>query len=232
VEREAVRNHELNEAMRKAAIPPQMRHLPISPTGFLVPWFVQWFADETRTTPTPFGVGVPEFRCLDSGKIEPAIRRRLCWVCGGMLGRRIAFMIGPMCAVSRVTSEPGCHRDCAVFSATACPFLSNPRMRRNEKALPGSRRQAAGVPLDRNPGVACVWITREFRRFRPVMGNAGLLIRLGEPDSVSWHAHGAEVLESIESISSRTCADDIFPVTLAVCAIGYIFSCEQGGRHP
>jgi len=196
--------HQLNEAMRKVVIPPRMRYLPVSPMGFPVPWFVQWFEDETRVQPAPFGAGVPDFRCVDAAKVVPAIERRLCWLCGGALGARIAFVIGPMCAVSRVTSEPGCHRDCAVFAAIACPFLSNPRMRRNDRALPEQRVEAAGVPLDRNPGVTCVWITRKFKPFRPAMGNSGLLIRLDAPVSVSWHAHGrdatrAEVLESIDS---------------------------------
>ena len=68
-----------------------------------------------------------------------------------------ASVIGPMCAVNRITSEPPCHPQCARYAVQACPFLSQPRARRNEKDLPEERREAAGIALDRNPGVTVIW---------------------------------------------------------------------------
>jgi hypothetical protein len=62
---------------------------------------------------------------------------------------------------------------------------------------------AAGFAIRRNPGVAMLWITREFELFRPPAGNEGLLIQMGTPDSVEWWAEGKpatreQVLHSID----------------------------------
>src|SRR6202011_6089326 len=63
------------------------------------------------------------------------------------------------------------------------------------------RNSAPGFALSRNPGVAMLWITRQFEVFRV---DNGYLIQMGEPESVEWLACGrtatrAEVLASIES---------------------------------
>jgi hypothetical protein len=60
----------------------------------------------------------------------------------------------------------------------------------------------AGFAITRNPGVAMLWITRQFEVFKD--GKGGLLIQMGEPDSVEWWACGreatrAEVTASIDS---------------------------------
>jgi hypothetical protein len=187
-------------------LPDKMKSLPLDHRGFPVPWFVQWF---DAGKPTDNGVGVADFRVIDPQRIARAVKQRRCWVCGGPLGVHMAFVIGPMCAVNRVISEPPSHRDCAIFSATACPFLSQPRMRRNEKGIDsaveaGELKEAAGFGLKRNPGAACVWITRSYTVFRPHAGSPGVLFKLGHPEETLWFAHGraatrAEVMESIES---------------------------------
>lgn len=181
-------------------LPDRMRRLPLDHRGFPVPWFVAWFDQGKPCDP---GVGKADFRVIDAPKMSIAVRQRRCWVCGEPLGVRMAFVIGPMCAVNRVISEPPSHRDCAIFSATACPFLSQPRMKRNEKDLPEGK-EAAGHVLKRNPGAACVWITRIYRPFRPSVGNPGVLFQLGDPIETLWFANGrpatrAEVMASIES---------------------------------
>jgi hypothetical protein len=109
-----------------------------------------------------------------------------------------------MCAVNRVISEPPQHFECAEFSAKSCPFLSQPRMRRNERDLPEARVEAAGLGIKRNPGVACVWVTRDYQVMRPHIGAKGILFQIGDPLGVNWYAHGraatrAEVFASIES---------------------------------
>src|SRR5438477_249547 len=78
------------------------------------------------------GEGEPDFRCADKRKFHRALKEKRCWVCGDKLGVHLAFVIGPMCAVNKVTSEPPCHLECAEYSVRICPFLSRPRMRRNE----------------------------------------------------------------------------------------------------
>ncbi len=191
----------LNEQMRRVVIPAKMRHLPVSPTGFPVPWFVAWF---DGGNPCEARKGVPDFRVIDTPKMGIAIKQKRCWVCGDRLGVHMAFVIGPMCALNRVISEPPSHRDCAIFSATACPFLSQPKMRRNERNMYDAGVQAPGFGLKRNPGCACVWITRKYKPFRPHAGADGVLFQLGEPEETLWFANGrkatrAEVMASIDS---------------------------------
>src|SRR5438128_452198 len=92
-------------------MPIRMRSLPRWQSR-PVPWFVAWFE------------GVPDFRIIQSGRIAQAVREKLCWVCGEPLGKYKTFVIGPMCAVNRVVSEPPSHHDRAAYSASMCPFLA------------------------------------------------------------------------------------------------------------
>lgn len=184
-------------------LPARMRSLAIDHRGFPVPWFVTWFKDGK---PVAYGVGEPDFRVIDSAQIVRAVKQSLCWVCGGKMGTHKAFVIGPMCAINRTISEPPSHLECARFAARCCPFLASPRMRRNEKALP-EHEGMPGLGLKRNPGVACVWVTKTFTPFR--VGNdggsrAGVLFRLGDPEIVEWWAEGREATQAevVASISS------------------------------
>jgi hypothetical protein len=176
-------------------IPLRMRQLPIEARGYPVPWFVDWIN------------GKPDFRVMDRRKWGLAVRFGNCWLCGEPCGVLRTFVIGPMCAVNRTTSEPGCHLECAEFAATACPFMILPSAKRREANLP-EHDQPGGLMLERNPGATCLWTTREFNVFRTgglhSVGNAGQLIRIGEPRSVEWYAEGRkatrdEVLHSIET---------------------------------
>jgi hypothetical protein len=191
-----------------AAMPPRIRRLPISEKGFPVPWFVTFF--DSKGEPCPTGEGTPDFRVFDTRKMKLAIDHNLCTICGEPLGVWKCFVIGPMCAITRTISEPPSHRECSVFSAQSCPFLTNPRMVRNEKGMieEGQLRdglvEAAGIPLQRNPGVCCVWVTKSFRMFRPHQGRPGVLFSIGRPEQVVWYCEGrratrAEVMASIDS---------------------------------
>lgn len=170
--------------------PPMVARLPHDKHGRPVPWFVHRADD-----------GTPDFRVVRPGGIPDAVRRNLCWVCGTDRGREAAFVIGPMCAVGRVISEPPSHRVCATYSALACPFLTTPRMRRRESGLPEGG-WTAGNAIKRNPGVACVWFTNKFDIVAAPGG--GVLFEIGAPSRVSWYAEGRratreEVLASIDS---------------------------------
>jgi len=172
-------------------LPPQMKGLPIA-RGYPVPWFVAWVS------------GKPEFRAVFAGRAEQAIANRLCWVCGQTLGKRMTFVIGPMCGINRVSSEPPCHPGCAEWSARNCPFLSNENARRREDDVVNNESLVAGAPgiaLTRNPGVSLLWTVESYRPFDA--GN-GMLIDVGTPLSVAFFANGreatrAEVVESVES---------------------------------
>ncbi len=174
-------------------LPPKMSRLPIDERGYPIPWFVIEMPDGTR-----------DFRIASEEKHIDALRFGLCWVCGDRRGAFAAFTIGPMCAVNRISAEPPAHRDCAIYSAVVCPFLSVPNMRRRESGKPGGTVEAAGIAILRNPGVALVWVTRSFTVFRPQLGRRGRLCRLGDPTDLLWFAEGrtatrAEVLASMES---------------------------------
>ena len=124
---------ELNKLIAKIPMPPRIAKLPISPQGYPVPYFVPWKDNQ----PMP--------QAADPVKRMKCIRAGLCWVCGEPLGTYKAFVLGPMCIVNRVTSEPPCHRECAEYTVKACPFLTKPAMRRNpteieKQAAPGDRK--------------------------------------------------------------------------------------------
>ena len=162
--------------------PARIRRLRLDHRGFPVPWFVAWIN------------GQADHRIVDTRKLEPAIKQRLCWTCGEPLGKTYAFVIGPMCAVNRVISEPPSHRECAEYAARACPFLSRPDMHRRTAGMPDiDLTFAAGNGLKRNPGVTCLWITRSYKPFRVPgnsHGNAGILFELGPPIETVWYALG------------------------------------------
>lgn len=179
--------------MYRETLPPvpfRMRALPVQ-RGYPVPWFV---ADQEFD-------GGRDFRVGDFRKAIVAVKRRLCWVCGQPLMATLSFVIGPMCAITRTTAEPGCHAECAAFSAIACPFLNHTEKRRNAANLPDVGLPP-GIMIERQPGVACVWRTPTFRIFDD--GKGGMLLKVGNPIEVRWYAGGraatrAEVLESIDS---------------------------------
>jgi hypothetical protein len=181
-------------------LPKAIAKLHIDERGYPVPWFVQWFlADGTATEP---GVGKPDFRIMDARKLRRARSHNLCWTCGEKLGRIFAFVVGPMCAVNRISAEPPSHVSCAEFAAQACPFLSKPKAVRREANRPPGLEEPAGVMIPRNPGVALVWITDRYSTFDD--GKGGYLHRMGDPRGLLWFAEGQpatrpQIMASIES---------------------------------
>lgn len=173
-----------NQSLFGIPMPLRIARLPVDARGFPVPWFVFWH--DEKGNPTFTGQGTPDFRVLGPGKFAKAISQHRCWVCGDKLGTHLAFPIGPMCSVNRVSAEPPCHRECAEFSVRACPFLTNPRMRRNESGLPDEKTEPEGM-LKHNPGVTAIWMTSTYETFRT---DTGLLVRIGRPESVDWFTEG------------------------------------------
>lgn len=181
---------ELNASIRDIPMPGRMAHRPISPKGFPVPWFVAQINGEW------------DFRVIGPGRIADAHNHRKCWLCGGQMGRWKVFTIGPMCAVNRVSAEPPAHLSCAEYAAKACPFLTQPRMRRNDQGINETGAvKAAGVMISRNPGVTLLWVTKSYR-LMSVEG--GVLFKVGPAAQTYWYAEGrtatrAEVDASIAS---------------------------------
>ena len=165
--------------------------LPVDERGYPVPFFVAWID------------GKPDFRIADPAKIVRCNKEKLCWTCGQSLGRYMAFPIGPMCAINRTTAEPPNHLSCAEWSVRGCPFLSRPKMVRREDELTETHeRNVAGIMIKRNPGVICLWVTRDYKIFRDPAGRP--LFEIGEPTAITWwregrHATRAEVQEGIDT---------------------------------
>jgi hypothetical protein len=124
-----VHQHQLNERIKHIPLPDRMRHLPVSSDGYPCPRFISWIN------------GKPDFRSIEPDKLGKAVRLNLCWLCGQALGSRLAMVVGPMCIINRVSSEPPCHRECAEYAVVACPFLSDAIRRRNTRPfVPGGDR--------------------------------------------------------------------------------------------
>lgn len=175
---------DLNASIRDIPLPERMKRLPIDERGYPVPWFVAKID------------GKWDFRAIEPGRMAECYNKRRCWLCGDTLGQYLCFVIGPMCSVNRINSEPPSHLECARYAVRACPFLTQPRMRRNEKDLPGG--SVAGVHLDHNPGAMVIWVTRSYKAKR-VQG--GILFELGAPVNTLWYCRGhtatrAEVLQA------------------------------------
>lgn len=179
---------ELNAAIRDIRVPDRMRRLPIDERGFPVPKFVPWFD------------GRPEFRGFDPDHLKMCVKLKRCWLCGQPLGVHQTFVIGPMCAVNRNSAEPPCHHECAEYAAKACPFLSQPKMRRNTKGVPEDTI-VAGIAIKRNPGVTLLWTTRSYRIMNT---GTGPLFMVGDPESVEFYcerrkATREEIMESVNT---------------------------------
>lgn len=173
-------------------MPDRIKRLPIDKRGFPVPKFVAVINGE------------PDHRVVNQAWLAPAIVRRMCWVCGNPLGRYYCSIIGCMCAINRVISEPPSHRECAEFSAKACPFMARPHAHRREAGLPDERVAPAGFGLKRNPGVVCLWISKQYPKLlKAPAGNQGVLFQLADPIETVWYREGrlatrAEVEAAIE----------------------------------
>ncbi|MEJ6847495.1 hypothetical protein V3589_14905 [Sinorhizobium fredii] len=167
-------------------MPPRIAKLPVDERGYPVPYFVEWVD------------GKPDFRVMNQQHLVDAIKFARCWICGEKLGRYKAFVIGPMCCINRISAEPPSHYDCARFAVEACPFLTRPMAKRNTRAMPDGS-WTAGIMLDRNPGVTCIWVTLGYRWFND---NGGVLFKIGDPERMQFFREGrpatrAEVDHSI-----------------------------------
>lgn len=170
-------------------MPDRIKKLPRR-RGYPVPWFVA------------VANGDYDFRVADSKRKLEATYLRKCWVCGQKIVGRMAFVIGPMCAVNRVSAEPPCHPTCADWSTRACPFMLRPNMVRREKDMPAGAKDPPGEMLRRNPEVMLIWQADDYHIIH--VQNEGNLFRIGSPVQITPMTKGREATqqELIDSINS------------------------------
>jgi hypothetical protein len=173
-------------------MPSRIRALPRNRAGYPIPFFAAKIDGER------------DFRIADPTAYAACITDRMCWVCGQKRRRAdSAFVIGPMCAINRVSPDPPSHIECAEYAAKVCPFMVRPEMNRRQRGLPDDLG-FAGVAILRNPGVCLIWVSG-WSTFRPPVGDTyGVLFQLKDPTMTSWWAAGrpatrAEIIESIDS---------------------------------
>jgi hypothetical protein len=179
--------------------------LPVDERGYPIPFFVSTLPDGSR-----------DFRMADPNRRHECIRSKLCWVCGQPLGRFKTFVIGPMCSVNRVSSEPPSHLECADYSVKGCPFLTKPQMvRREDEVTDALGKNPGGEMIRRNPGVTCLWtIAGDYALFGD--GRGGILIQVPDPAKVEWFREGrmatrTEVVAALDSglpILREACGSD------------------------
>jgi hypothetical protein len=186
--------NQLNKSIADIPLPDRLKNRPISSKGYPVPWFVT-----LKDT-----AGEWEFRVIDPARVMKAQRMNLCSICGQQLGVYKTFAIGPMCTVNRISSEAPVHLECGRYAVRACPFMINPRMRRNTAGMSDMTDSTTpGEMIERNPGVTCLWTTKEYTVIQPDQ-NKGILFRIGNPTAIEWWSEGrgamyTEVINSVES---------------------------------
>jgi len=175
-------------------VPSRMLDLDVDDRGYPVPYFVAVID------------GKPDHRVADPAKLIACVRDKLCWVCG----RRMVFppvcVIGPMCGVNRVSSEPPVHEECARFSVLGCPFLSRPHAKRREAGMPGGLVLPPGTMIARNPGVMLLWWSQGVSMFETdrVKHGRDFLFDVGKPLAVEWWTEGRMAMrrEAVMAIES------------------------------
>lgn len=160
--------------------------------GFPIPWFVSW----------PPDVKGPDFVRVDRNKVGTALRFRVCWVCGGNLPPAATFVLGPMCGVNRISSEPPSCFECAEFTARVCPFLTRPMCQRVDHPEKG---KVPGM-IEHNPGVTLLWTCNDYGGIQAGDDETGpcVLIKFGEPMAVSWWREGrAATRDEVETAVNK-----------------------------
>lgn len=170
-------------------MPPEIAALPRDHRGYPVPKFAS------------FKDGKWDFVLADLEFMGKAVKQKLCWLCGGRLGKRMWFVTGPMCTLTRASAEPPCHRGCAIFAVKNCPFMTKPLAKRAD--VSGREHiQPGGEMILRNPGVMAVYETKSYRVHLDPLGRPVMI--MGDPDDITWWREGREakpdeIIHSLET---------------------------------
>jgi hypothetical protein len=164
--------------MNTTLMPPGIAALPKTDTGMPIPWFVAEQPDGKR-----------DFRIVDSAKLGRAIAHNFCWICGRPMQRWKTFVMGPMCVIQRITTEPPSHADCAIYAARVCPFLGSPTFGRREVGLPHKIIEKTLEMADHNPGITCLWTTAAYHQY-------GNFFHPADTSQLAWYRERRVATES------------------------------------
>ncbi len=153
-------------------LPKIMRTMERDARGFPIPFIVM--RDKT---------GFAHFNINDSRRVETALAKRLCSICGKRLEKLVWFVGGTLCFTSDRAAflDPPMHQECAEFALAVCPFLAAPRYTRsigqrrvNRELMPGNmalNNVAYNGPM--RPEWFAMGGCFAFKRVRPDRANIG-----------------------------------------------------------
>lgn len=173
--------------MKRPPKPPRLRYMPpaiaalprMKEPGPAFAYPIPWFVGDSPID------GKPDFRVIRPGGIRIAHASRSCWICGEAKGNVRTFVLGPMCMINRISSEPPSHLDCAKWAVRNCPFLANPRRKRRPlgEATASEVNGPPGIHSPDNPGGSILWSCHDWTF-------DGEFFRVGDPYKLDCYVAG------------------------------------------
>ena len=111
----------------RVEIPRFLSHLEVY-GGFPVPFTQMWID------------GKPDFRVMDSERVQQCAEEKLCAICGHRLGEFAFFIGGPLSKANHLFADPAMHERCADFASRTCPFVSGDRHEYSTRAVKNAGR--------------------------------------------------------------------------------------------
>lgn len=164
----------MNKDQEAVPVPARMQARPRDKRNYIIPYFVHIRAD-----------GTPDFVVAEEEKLIRCVTHSLCWICGTPLGRFKSFVVGPMCTINQISSEPPSHHECAEYACKVCPFMVLPKYKYAQEHAPESV-QPVGL-IDHNPGVALIYTTTGYKITKNGHTN---IFHLGPLHRYEWYAQG------------------------------------------
>jgi hypothetical protein len=128
----------MRAAIAQTPIPARMAHLPKDPRGYPIPFIVALTSD-----------GAAHFTIYDEIKVQHALSKRLCGICGKLMHKRKMWMVG---GPGSAFAERGAyidgpvHYECGQYALAVCPYLAMPNYARridDRKVTDAQRREMA-----------------------------------------------------------------------------------------
>ncbi len=83
-----------------------------------IPQRMRRLRTDTRGLPIPFCSEITDGKpTLDPSLVVDCLMTKKCWVCADKLGAHKAFLVEPVCAITRTSVLPPAHLECVMFLA-------------------------------------------------------------------------------------------------------------------